>query len=316
MNILFITASRIGDAVLSAGLLEYIVQTHPDARVTIACGPLAASLFEGYPLLERIIPLKKQKHNKHWITLWQAVIGTRWDMVIDLRNSAVSRLIFAKKRHIFGHHIDKQQHKVEQNAALMGLPDIPSPKLWFTAEQRAFARSVIPQDTPVIAVGPTANWRAKTWPKENFTHVLRWMIGEQAPMSGAHVAVIAAPGEEEDAYAVLHALPESRRIDLIAKTDPGTAAAALSLCNFYLGNDSGLMHCAAATGIPTLGLFGPSYPALYRPWGENAAYVSTPETFDELIDYEGYTAKSAPCLMTSLSVEMVIDKIKTLAPKA
>ena len=70
------------------------------------------------------------------------------------------------------------------------------------------------------------------------------------------------------------------------------------------------MHCAAAAGVPTLGLFGPSYPNRYRPWGALADYVSTPETFDELISYDGYSPKSAHCLMESLNTEAVIEKLK------
>ncbi len=70
------------------------------------------------------------------------------------------------------------------------------------------------------------------------------------------------------------------------------------------------MHCAAAAGVPTLGLFGPSYPHLYRPWGEHAAYVSTPESFDQLINYEGYSPEAAPCLVETLSVEAVIRALK------
>ena len=77
MNILFITASRIGDAVLSTGLLDYIARTHLDAKVTIVCGPLCASLFSGYPLLQEVIPLKKEKRHKHWVKLWRRVVGTR-----------------------------------------------------------------------------------------------------------------------------------------------------------------------------------------------------------------------------------------------
>ena len=100
-------------------------------------------------------------------------------------------------------------------------------------------------------------------------------------------------------------MPEDRRVDVIAKTSPGEAAACLSLCDFYIGNDSGLMHCAAAAGVPTFGLFGPSYPHLYAPWGDHCSYARTPETFDELIDYPGYTPQSAPCLMESLSVDSV-----------
>ncbi len=308
-HILFITSSRIGDAVLSTGVLRHLADVYPDARVTVACGPLAASLFEGYPLLDQVIPLKKEKYNKHWIKLWWRVILTRWDMVIDLRNSAVSRLVFARWRHIFGPNIDKGQHKVEQAAQLLGLTEVPSPALWFSAGQTERARALIPPGGPVLGVGPTANWAGKTWPSERFIEVLAWMTGAGGIMQGARVAVFAAPGEEADARKVLESIPAQKRLDLIAKTDPGTAAAALSLCDFYIGNDSGLMHCAAAAGVRTLGLFGPSYPHLYRPWGANCAFVSTPETFDQLTAFEGYDPKTTGTLMGTLSVEGVKEAV-------
>ena len=96
---------------------------------------------------------------------------------------------------------------------------------------------------------------------------------------------------------------------MIAKVDSGTVAAALSRCAVYIGHDSGLMHCAAAAGIPTFGLFGPSYPHLYGPWGDNTAYARTPETYDELIGYDGYSPATCGSLMTTLSVEKVIDSV-------
>jgi heptosyltransferase-3 len=313
MNILFITASRIGDAVLSTGLLDQIAREYPAARVTVVCGPLAGSLFEGYPNLERLILLSKKKRHGHWIDLWKQVIGTRWDMVVDLRNSAVSRLIFAKRRYIFGAHIDRGLHKVAQNAAVMRLANAPAPRLWFTAAQSEKAAALVPSgDAPVLGVGPAANWRAKTWPEENFIAVINALIAPDGLMPHARVAVFAAPGEEAVAYEVLRSIPDGRGIDVIAKGSPAEAAAAIARCDFYIGNDSGLMHCAAAAGVPTLGLFGPSYPHLYSPWGDHAAYVSTPESFDELIAYEGYKAGTAPSLMRSLSVESVMHALQKM----
>ena len=330
MKILFITSSRIGDAVLSSGLLNYIEQNHPAAKVTIACGPLAVSLFEGYPLLDQIIPLKKEKHNKHWIKLWRAVIGTRWDMVIDLRDSAVSRLIWAKQRFIFSSHINKAAHKAEQNAAVMKLTNVPVPKLWFSEAQEEKASKLMSscgltagsqneQQDPaiksqddgkglILGVGPTANWIGKTWPVDRFIEIVKYITDTH--MSGARVAVFGAPGEEADAYKVFESIPEGQRIDCIAKGSPGDAAATIARCDFYIGNDSGLMHCAAAAGVPTLGLFGASYPHIYAPYGPHANFVRTPETFDELIDFEGYDAKTLDhSLMTSLTVDAVKEKL-------
>lgn len=305
MKVLFITSSRIGDAVLSSGLLHHIEQRYPKAQVTIACGPLVASLFKGYPLLERILPIQKEKYNLHWVKLWREVMRTKWDVVIDLRNSAVSRIVWHALAYRYGPQIDKGLHKVQQNAKVMGLAASPSPKLWFTEDQKNKAAHYIPEGAPVIAVGPTANWAGKTWPAERFIEVIKWMTGKGGLFEGARVAVFAAPLEEEVAYEVLNSVPKSRRIDMVAKTDPGTAAACLERCDFYLGNDSGLMHCAAATGTPTFGLFGPSYPALYAPWGEHTSYVTTPQTFDELIDIDGYSPATCGCLMEGLSVDAV-----------
>ncbi len=311
-NILFITASRIGDAVLSSGLLSYMAQNYPNAKVTIACGPLAVSLFEGFDNVDAIIPLKKRKYNGHWIDLWCKTVGKRWDLVVDLRNSAVSRLVFANKRRIFGKYVDKTAHKVLQNAQVMGLRDHPpAPVLHFTPDQIQKVQNIIGPKTSqgLIGIGPAANWIGKTWPVERFIEIVQRLIVDGGAFEGSQVAVFGAPGEEEVCYQLYESLPDGQRIDAIAKGSPGEAAAMLSLCDFYLGNDSGLMHAAAACGVPTFGLFGPSYPHLYAPWGAHTAYVRTPETFDELIDYPGYTPQTAPCLMGSLSVEKVWEAL-------
>ncbi|MDP7343406.1 MAG: hypothetical protein QF767_08665, partial [Alphaproteobacteria bacterium] len=45
MKLLFITSTRIGDAVLSTALLSHLIERYPEAEITIACGPAAAPLF-------------------------------------------------------------------------------------------------------------------------------------------------------------------------------------------------------------------------------------------------------------------------------
>lgn len=42
----------------------------------------------------------------------------------------------------------------------------------------------------------------------------------------------------------------------------------------YIGNDSGISHLAAITGIPTIALFGPSNPNIWKPYGENVSIVT------------------------------------------
>ncbi len=61
MHILFVTATRIGDAVLSTGLLSHLVERFPGARLVIAAGPVAAPLFEAVPGLDELLVLRKRR---------------------------------------------------------------------------------------------------------------------------------------------------------------------------------------------------------------------------------------------------------------
>ena len=303
MKILFITSTRLGDGVLSTGALNHFIQKYPDAEITVVCGPVVAGIFEQAPGVVRVISVTKEPYALHWYKIWRETVGTTWDIVVDLRNSLVSRLLITKKRYVWGKQ-DEQQHKVEQIAAVINAAPPPAPTLWFSDDIRNQAAALVPAGLPVLAIGPATNWPAKTWPAENFIALINKLTAEGSLLPRARVAVFAAPGEEQVAYKVLNALPLEQRLDVIAKAPPVVAAAALQRCTLYIGNDSGLMHCAAAAGIPTLGLFGPSWPQLYRPWGRRAAYVSTPENFTQLTSRPGYTGGFDASLMGSLTVEM------------
>src|ERR1700734_2899175 len=102
MNILFITATRIGDAVQSTGVLGHLLELFPSARLTIAAGPLAAPLFEAVPHLDRLVTMRKRRHGLHWLWLYGKVVATRWDLVVDLRGSLISYLLSIRTRRIAG----------------------------------------------------------------------------------------------------------------------------------------------------------------------------------------------------------------------
>lgn len=70
---------------------------------------------------------------------------------------------------------------------------------------------------------------------------------------------------------VLEGLPGAA--DLVGVLDLPEAAAVLARCALFVGNDSGLMHLSAATGTPTIGLFGPTPAAEYAPVGARALAV-------------------------------------------
>jgi len=302
MKILFVTATRIGDAVLSSGLLAYLVERHPGAEFTIAAGPLAAPLFEAVPGLERLIVVAKKSRRLHWLSLYAAVIGTSWDLVVDLRGSALAYLVRTKKRRVMGKGSD-DEHRVRQLAHLFDLDPPPSPKLFLAERHIAAAASLVPPGAPFLAVGPAANWKGKEWPAENFAELAQRLTAPQGPLPHARVVVMAASHERAQTAPVIAALPPERRIDLVGRVDLLTAVAVLQRAALFIGNDTGLMHVAAAAGAPTLGLFGPSRVDHYAPWGPRGAVVTTATPYLDLFVPFVFHHEKTGSLMGTLSVD-------------
>lgn len=304
MRILFITATRVGDAVLSTGLLRHLIDTHPGARVTVACGPAAASLFEAVPGLERLVVLDKMLWSLHWLGLWALTAGRVWDVLVDLRNSSMYYTLPARKRFRMGRSRD-DAHRVVQLARVIGLQDAPpAPCIWLTGAHRTLAARLIPAGGPVLAIGPTANWRAKTWPGDHFVELAGRLTGPDGILPGARVAIFGRDDERPQALGLIDSIPAERRIDLVGNLDLSQVAACLERTAFYVGNDSGLMHLAAAAGVPTLGLFGPSREDLYAPWGARTALARTPQSFADIFPPH-FDHRASDSLMGSLSVDVV-----------
>ena len=302
MRILFVTATRIGDAVLSTGLLSHVIARYPGARLTIAAGPVAAPLFEAVPGLERRIVLRKRPLALHWLALYARTARRRWDLVVDLRGSALSWMLRAGERRVMAKG-EASEHRVRQLGRLFGLDPPPGPVLWTAPHHESAAAALQPPGPPVLAIGPAANWRGKQWRAERFAELAQRLTGGGGPLPGARVAVLAGGHERGQAAPLLSALPEEAVIDLVGKTDLLTAAAFLGRCAMFIGNDTGLMHIAAAAGTPTLGLFGPSPLAQYAPWGRCTAAVRTALP-PEAMFVEGFDHRTTDTLMDSLSVEM------------
>jgi heptosyltransferase III len=266
MRILFVTSNRLGDAVLSTGLLDHVIRAHPDARITVACGPVAEGVFARMPNRERTIVLDKLPYRLHWLPLWAGAVGTLWDLVVDIRGSTIAWMVPTRRRAVMRR---RPGHKIDQLAAVLGLDPPPLPVAWTAPADRARAAALLPIGRPVIGLGPTANWSQKIWPAERFAALFHAL--SSGPLPGAIPAVFAGPGEAERTMAapLLAALPGA--IDLVGRLSVPEAAACLARCALFVGNDSGLMHLAASSGTATLGLFGPTPVQEYAPAGPRAA---------------------------------------------
>jgi len=302
MRILFVTATRIGDAVLSTGLLSHLIERHPGARVTVAAGPLAAPLFAAVPGLERLLIVAKRRWGLHWLALYARTVRRRWDLIVDLRGSALAWGLVAGERRVMAKG-DPGEHGVRQLGRLFELDPPPDPVIWTAPADERAAAALLPAGSPVLAMAPAANWRGKEWRAERFAALAQRLVAPDGMLPGARIAVLAAAHERAQAAPLLAALPPGRVIDLVGRTELSVAAAVLRRCAMFIGNDTGLMHIAAAAGTPTLGLFGPS-PRQYAPWGRCTAIVETAQPRETMFG-PGFDHRTTDTLMDTLSVETV-----------
>ncbi|NQW12169.1 MAG: glycosyltransferase family 9 protein [Alphaproteobacteria bacterium] len=312
MRALFITSTRLGDAVLSTGVLAHLLDRSPDARVTVACGPVAVPLFATVPGVEAVIPMIKGPLGAHWRRLWVRTVGTRWDVVVDLRGSALAWTLRAGERRVFRTPVG-DEHRVDQLRHGLGIAAAIEPRLWLSGADRAAAAALLGDDPrPVLALCPTANWSFKAWPADRFVALIERLTGAGGDLAGARVLVAGGAAERVMAAPVLAAIPEARAIDAIGTVPLTALAAALARCRLVVANDSGLMHLAAAAGAPTLGLFGPSQETHYAPRGPMTAWVRSRDSAEALLARSGDVPDVTGALMTGLAVEPVADAARSL----
>jgi|SRR5215472_1285304 len=301
MHILFVTATRIGDAVLSTGLLAYLIERYPGTRLSVAAGPLAAPLFDAAPGVEGVLIIEKRRWSLHWLPFYARVAAKRWDLVVDLRGSVLAWLLRAQERKVVTRG-DPCEHRVRQLARLFNLDPPPDPRLWTAPLHERSATRLMPSGLPILAIGPAANWRGKQWRAERFAQLAARLTAAAGPLAGFRVAVLGAEHERAQAEPLLAAISEDRRIDLVGRTELLTAAAVLRRCAMFVGNDTGLMHIAAAVGTPTLGLFGPSPAARYAPWGRHTGCVQSADPPEAMFG-AGFDHRTTNTLMDGLSVD-------------
>jgi ADP-heptose:LPS heptosyltransferase len=310
--ILFITSNRIGDAVLSSGLVKRLADEIPNARFTIVAGPVAAPLFAEVPSLDRVIVLAKAKHRSHWIELWRQVRGTRWGLVVDLRGSGLSRFVSTRRRAIWRKNTGPAVHKVIEAARILKIEDDPAPPYIFTTpETEARADELTAGSGPILALAPAANWLGKTWPLERFSRVAMRLLDPEGPMKGGRLMVLGGPADAKLARGLRDVVMRNQFINLTEDTDLLTAFACLKRARLFIGNDSGTMHLAAAAGIPTLGLFGPSDEQRYGPWGAQTRVARGPRSYEQIRAVDPGFGQ-ALCHMMDLSVETVGDTAEEL----
>ena len=311
MKVLFITSTRIGDAVLSISILNHIKNKFPRSSLYIATGESASSLFKNFNNLKKIFILKKNFFKTHWLKLWLSTFYYKWDIIIDLRGSIISYLLFNDQKYIYK-PINKNIHRLDELAILMKTKHLPLPTIpILTNDKYNVSKDFLKLNNP-IAIAASANWRAKIWPTKKFVKLINLISKDKALGKRNNFVFFGSSKDLKNTKKIIKHLKKTKVKNLCGKLDLIEVAAYFKKCKFFIGNDSGLMHIAAACGIPTLGLFGPSLETRYAPKGKKAYYIRTKKTFEQLTGKKNFDWNTKKNLMGTLSVNSVFKKIKVI----
>ena len=159
----------------------------------------------------------------------------------------------------------------------------------------------------VLVLAPGSGAREKNWPEEFLLAVAQWW----RESSGGAVVLLVGPVESERG-----GIDRLRQHCLVAR-DMSLAqlAALISRSDVYLGNDSGVTHLAAAVGVPTFALLGPSDPRQWAPRGKKVMLLRRQIACSPCADA---TMKSCPhrACLSELYPDQVIAAIKPLLERA
>ena len=292
-KILVIKLSALGDFVLALAAMKKIREAHRKAHITILTTPPFEGLAKACPWFNAVWTDGRPETFGQWMALRKKLRGARFDRVYDLQTSAHSNRLFHLMRPgppawsgiAFGcslphrNPLRNQMHTLERQADQLmyaGIwPDAPTaegtapaPDLsWVLAQapgERPPTLGVKPKPYVMFVPGGSAHRPEKRWPVEKYGELARILYSR-----GLDIVVIGGPQETALAQAIQRQVPRAR--DLTARTDFARIAIMGAKAALAVGNDTGPLHLAAASGAPTVVLFSQaSDPALSAPRGKVA----------------------------------------------
>jgi len=292
-NVLFIKTSSLGDVIHHMPAIVEARRRRPDAPIAWVVEETFAPLVRLHPAVDEVIAVasRRWRHALLSRATWGEVRAFRrairsrvYDEVIDtqglLRTAVISRLArgrrhgydassirepLAARFYDVRHRVSRDLHAIERNRVLTGLAlgYAPDGTIDFGLDR---ARLALVGSAPFgILLHATAR-ETKQWPEE------RWIALGRA-LAARGIALELPWGTEA----------ERQRSERIAAGIPGTRvpdrrpldelARRIAAAQFVIGVDTGLLHLAAALGVPLVGIFVGSEPGLTGPLGQGAIAI-------------------------------------------
>ena len=297
MHLLFISSNRIGDSLINLQVLnKYIRKNKKNIEVTLVSGSLPMPIYDDYTMISKRVILTKQKYNLHWFKLYKELSAFRYDEIVDFRSSLIGYFLRVKKRNIF--RMKKSKNIYEQ---IHHKFDTDLKKDFKILTDRV--RNIFPNSN-YACLAPFTNWAPKEWPTEQYVNIAKYLIDR-----GIDKIFILGSEEESSKFHHFESALGNNAINRCGKQHILNDYGLLQKSRLFIGNDSAMMHMAALSKTPTLGLFGPTNDNIYFPKiFDHCHLVRSTETFESLVSKtQNYTLNN--CLMNDVSYNQVIDKV-------
>lgn len=291
-RILVIQSAFLGDSLLTLPLLREIKTLHPRSHLTVLTLPAHAELFRSSAWVSEVVEDDKRGVHGGVLGTWRLsrrLAAEGFDLALiphrSLRSALLAYLAKIPRRIGFTESAGRflftravsfswLMHDLERNVSLLlplkpGLELKPGAERTLSVEEPARRRveklltdsGVGDQDT-LVGVHPGSKWPTKRWPSERFIEICR-SLKER----GRKVLII---GGAEDKALCGEIARRSGTLDYSGRTSLSDLKALMARLSLFITNDSGPMHVATASGVPTLALFGPTTRELgFFPFGPN-----------------------------------------------
>mgnify|MGYP001070535370 FL=1 len=289
-KILVIKLSALGDFVLALAAMKKIREAHKRAHITLLTTPPFEALAKACPYFNAVETDGRPQGLGEWLALRKRIKAARYDRVYDLQTSAQSARIF----HMLSpfppewsgiaagcglphknpnrnrmHTLERQADQLKYAGIWPDAPtepgSAPGPDLsWVLpkpTQTRPVPGGVRPRPYVLFVPGGSAHRLDKRWPAERYGQ-----LGKILAERGYDVVIIGGPQESALARQIQREVGQAR--DLTGRTDFAKVAVLGAKAALVVGNDTGPLHLAAATGSPTVVLFSSaSDPELAAPRG-------------------------------------------------
>ncbi len=288
-RILVIKLRYVGDVLLSTPVLTRLREGFPKAHLTMLVNDGTEGVVRGHPAVDEVLVVERRSLACDW-RLLRELRCRRFDLVIDLtdgdRSAILAMLSGAPVR--LGYNSEARwrgrlyttviqadrfkMHAVPYHLAAtdeLGLAGpLPSPSLivgegTVVTAERLIRESGIDPNRPFVCLHPGARWWFKSWPAERFA-----ALADRIQQETHIPALFLGSHRDKDIVSRIAGSMKTVHRNLAGRTGLQELAGALKRASLMITNDNGPMHMAAAMRVPVVGLFGPTDPLVWGPWGE------------------------------------------------